>query len=359
MSDQSPQNTPAKPVPVTRNSAPRDGRDPNVKVPPSVLANSQRSEQLMKDRNDALAAAAAEANGEPPADGLKLTPVAPVVPQRTSVQDAPPAPAPASTPTQEELDKHAMKVRMERATKDNIRLSEEVNQLRSVMATMAAAPVAPVAPAPAELRAASLITPQEVADYGEEFLDVIGKKARESTLADIAALKQQIETLSRGVQATAQVTTEQAKDAMLRTLDEKLPEWRALNNDQNFISWLRLPDTYSGAIRQELLTSAYGQNNAARVLAFFNGFLSEEAAVSPASPPAPTPNGKVPLETLAAPSRARSAAANAPAEKPIITRAQIANFYTEVAAGKYRGRDEEKAQNEAAIFSANQEGRIR
>jgi hypothetical protein len=155
----------------------------------------------------------------------------------------------------------------------------------------------------------------------------------------------------------------QARDNMLGALDEKIPEWRDLNNDQNFLAWLRLPDPFSGAIRHDLLKAAYDQNQTARVQAFFQGFLAEEAAVAPANNAPPARPGaapaRVPLEQFAAPGRAKSAAANAPAEKPIITRAQVTAFYADVAAGKYRGREAEKDANEAAIFSATNEGRLR
>jgi hypothetical protein len=62
--------------------------------------------------------------------------------------------------------------------------------------------------------------------------------------------------------------------------------------------------------------------------------------------------------TLAAPGRAKSAAAAAPAEKPFFTSAQITRFYADVNSGKYRGREADKAKLEAQIFDAQREGRI-
>jgi hypothetical protein len=47
-----------------------------------------------------------------------------------------------------------------------------------------------------------------------------------------------------------------------------------------------------------------------------------------------------------------------PAEKPIYTTQDITRFYTEVAAGKWRGRDEERARIDADISRAQHEGRI-
>jgi hypothetical protein len=136
-----------------------------------------------------------------------------------------------------------------------------------------------------------------------------------------------------------------------------------LNSNSDFLDWLRLPDPYSGAIRHDMLKAAYAQGDARRVLAFFNGFLAEEAVVAPAGQEpdvSVTKVPKVPLASLAAPGRAKTAAsASAPAEKPIITRSQIAAFYADLAAGKYRGRDAEKNKAEAIIFEAQRDGRIR
>ena len=149
----------------------------------------------------------------------------------------------------------------------------------------------------------------------------------------------------------------------MSTLDEKLPNWRDLNTNEEFLSWLQLPDAYSGDIRHNMLKAAYAQGNAHRVLAFFNGFLAEEAAVAPAQGEpdySTTTVSKVPLQNFAAPGRAKTAAsASAPAEKLNISRAQVASFYADVAAGRYRGRDAEKNKLEAQIFEAQREGRIR
>lgn len=348
--------------------APSDMRDPDVKVPARVRAEAERAEALLRAQSGEEPPVNSET---PPAEepGITLAPMQPTnpTPQATTISDVPPPPAPAQPlqqgKTYTENDLNAMKARWERAEQASQRLSEEVTNLRNVIATMQTAPVAPPSATPPELQAQSLLTPQEIADYGPEFLDVVGKKAREIAGVEIASLKQQIDQLSNGFRATTQVTMEQARERMLSVLDEKLPEWRNLNTDEKFLSWLRLPDAFSGAIRHDLLKAAYEQNNAPRVQAFFQGFLAEEAATAPANVPptavSATQPTRVPLETFAAPGRAKSAAASAPAEKPIITRAQVTQFYADVAAGKYRGREEEKQANELAIFAATNEGRLR
>lgn len=119
-----------------------------------------------------------------------------------------------------------------------------------------------------------------------------------------------------------------------------------------------------------MLDAAYQAADAPRVLAFFTGFVNDEAIAAGNVAPAPTPEppqaprqAAVPLERLAAPGRARPAggsdAPNVPADKPTFTRKQISVFYNDVRRGAYAGREAEKAAREREIFSAQNEGRVR
>lgn len=255
----------------------------------------------------------------------------------------------------------SMKGRYDRAAEQLRALSEQVSSLQSVISTMQATKAAPSSDE-AEAAIERLITPEEENDYGPEFLKVVGKKAKEELLPLIKKYEAKIAQLEGQLQGVGGKIAQDARQQMLEQLEAKVPNWRDINRDETFLQWLQLPDTYSGAIRHELLKAAYERNDTPRVAAFFTGFLAEEAALAPeggetgrSEPPA-----KMSLEKLAAPGRAKSAAAtSAPAEKPIFTRAQIAKFYAEATAGKYRGREAERDRLEAQIFSAEREGRIR
>lgn len=365
---------------------PTGGVDPNVRIPAAVRASAARAEQILRqvkgedepgqegddknqDGNSDDTITIVEDEGKPK-DPKNAKPAK----AKADPKNQPPAPAAPVTPRGNESkvepgslehQLEAMKGRFEKANRENQRMSEEISNLHRVISTMQVN--TPATPAtPAELRAESLLTPEEIADYGEDFLKVVEKKAREIAAPEINSLKQKIENLEKGVRSSVELTNQSARDRMIASLDTDLPDWRELNRNPDFLQWLSLQDPFSGAIRHDLLKAAYEQNNTPRVKAFFNGFLTEEAAVAPARAPEPNPTpqqrGKVPLETFAAPGRAKSAAAglnNAPAEKPVITRAQVLKFYSDVAAGKYRGRDQEKNTLEAQIFEAENEGRIR
>jgi hypothetical protein len=163
----------------------------------------------------------------------------------------------------------------------------------------------------------------------------------------------------------------QQNKTMHQQMDALFSKWQQLNAYDPFIEWTMLPDPYSGVIRQKLMQKAWDEGDAHRVNAFFQGFLAEEAALNPAgagasaarAPAAPNGNGApaatppLALSALAAPGGARSAS-QGPAEKRTYTADDITRFYTEVAAGRWRGRDAERAEVDADIMRAQHEGRI-
>lgn len=239
-------------------------------------------------------------------------------------------------------------------------LNDVIASLRSEIDQLKTAPKpAPVSPTP-------LVTPQEEEEFGKELLDVVGKKAKEIATAQFAPVLGQYEEKIRQLEAqvgmVANTVGTNARDRMFSTLSERVPNWRELNTDEEFLGWLQEVDTYSGQVRQNLLDTAFKSNDAARVAAFFEGFRREAAATAPkaeTAKPAVTEPGKPSLKDFAAPGKASSAAPRGPAEKPIIARSDIAKFYADIAAGRYRGREAEQRAAEAQIFAAQQEGRIR
>jgi hypothetical protein len=233
------------------------------------------------------------------------------------------------------------------------RLQHQYNSMQDVVATLQARVADTPATAPVERP--RLVTPEEEQDYGEQLLSVVARRAREE-------MQPEIERLQSLVQQNVQVTAEQARSRMYSALDSSVPAWQQINAQKEFLDWLALPDVFSGARRMELLKAAFERNDATRVIAFFNGFLSDEAAVAPQTQPSPAAveqPQKVPLEKFAAPGGAKTAAPPAPVEKPIIATADITKFYSDVAAGHYRGREVEKDRLERMIFEAQAEGRIR
>ena len=352
--------------------------DPNTFIPPAVRRQAQLADAAFRAQRgeppptDAPSAETPSSVETPPAAPPDMPPSAEapqspplVFPSADTppIQVTPPV-TPQVTQTPDETWERryiSMEGRYKRAEQDILAMSSQLASMQSLIASMNARPVTDETPP--ELRPQSFLTPEEVSEYGAEFLGVVGKRAKEELSPEVQALKAQIARLENQMKGNVEQAKTRSILELETTMDQRLPQWRDINVLPSFHAWLALPDMYSGAIRHQLLNAAYTQGNTSRVLAFFKGFLDQEAALVPRGQE-PRSTGetaeRVSLEDFAAPGRAKTAAATmAPAEKPIITRAQISQFYADSAAGNYRGREAEKNRLEAMIFEAQREGRIR
>ena len=332
--------------------------DVNIAVPAAVRAAAARADAAFKIAYEPPAESPKDPVVEPVIEPDTIVAAAPVTPEVTATS-TPTEPAKIVAPVSDQTWEHkynSMKGRHDRVA-DQLRTSNDtLAHTRSLLAALQDTPAAP-----AELRAESLLKPQEVAEYGSEFLDVVGRKAQEQILPELTAVRAELASLRQTATSAETSRKRDARTSMHADLDRDIPDWKVINDDQNFLNWLALPDTYNNVIRQELLTAAYTACDARRVAAFFHGFLAEEAATAPRTivpdPTTPVPPvvPKVPLERFAAPGRAKAAAGNTPpVEKPSFTRQQITAFYADVNAGKFRGRDDEKNRIERDIFEAQQ-----
>ena len=120
-------------------------------------------------------------------------------------------------------------------------------------------------------RPVRVLTPQDEETYGRELLDVAKRAAIEATQADISALREETQRANERAQRAAE-------NEVRAELDRAVPNWREINNNPDFLAWLRLPDVYSNAIRQTLLTRAFTAASAPNVIAFFKGYLAEAQA---------------------------------------------------------------------------------
>lgn len=336
------------------NQAPENNIDPNVTVPPAVRAAAARSEELLrKSLGQDLPTEGSEGVEETPKEMTFEAPEAKEPPKET--QKEPPKETPKGNDADWEHKYNSMKGRYDREAQARQTMQSQLADMQRQLIELQAS-----RPAARDTQFERLITPDEEKDYGSEFLNVVGKKAKEEITPEIATLKEELAQIKgklSGVDSVIQMT---AREKMEQHLDGAVPNWRELNTDPEFNAWLDLPDVFSGGIRKQMLHAAYYRNDANRVAAFFKGFISDEAAVNPAKAGAgqSAQSTKVPLETFAAPGRAKTAAAPAPAEKPFFTRAQITAFYAAVNRGDFAGKDAEKQKIEQSIFEAQAAGRI-
>lgn len=348
-------------------SAPQN--DPNVKMPPAVAALAAAAAARQQAYIEGMGGQQQTPDAPDTPDTPQPEPAPQPVPQPQPAPQPEPEPQPAAAGSEEESWKNKYMSSQGRLEKANARLGEMAEQIASLQRSMQELQARDPAPAPAPAPATykKLITPEEETEFGTEFFDVVGRKAQEVIEPIVSAYEMRIQQIDQRVKGVNQTLAQDSRAKLEATMDRDLPAWRQINYQPEFLAWLKLPDPYSGVIRMDTLKAAFEQNDTPRVRNFFRGFLAEEAAVAPERvEPAPTPSpaaggtGQVTLDSLAAPGRAKTAAANgAPTEKPVFTRAQITQFYLDRSNGRFKGREAEAERIERQIFEAQGEGRIR
>lgn len=348
--------------------------DPEVFVPEPVRRAAANADAAMQAAN-APAEPAAPANAN---EFISIAPAAP--PQKlpgsvTTVGNTPPAepqqpPAPAQPEPNYEHMYQSMLGRHRQASEALIQANNRIEALEAMLASMRDMPASPSPQAAPQSPAQPLVTQKDIEEVGPDLIDLMRRISKEQMPASTLppTVLDEIKSLREQVAGTRQVVTTNARQDMHNKLDTEMPDWQAINHNPDFHAWLALPDAYSGVTRQKLLTEAYGQNNAARVLQFFRGFASELAATRPTDPSVIQPQPQVPsrpapsgptLAELAAPGRARVAAApTPPAEKQTIYTSDINAFYADVRKGAYRGREQLQQQLEAELHTAMRENRV-
>jgi hypothetical protein len=361
-------------VVVDQKPMPQKPVDPNTKMPDAVKRRAAAVDALYQQpqqptppdasvaRNESPAAPQATAQvpsppGDPPPPAVSSAPP-------TAEPQAPPEPPPAEPPPGAEPPddgapgswKHRYLAREGRHAKELAEIEDQMAQMGQELVRLQRMVQQPQnAPPPA------FLTEDDLRNFGPEMLDLAQRAARQVVVPEMQRLQSENEQLRENMARASKRTLDQA-------LDYAVPNWREVNRNPRFISWLRLPDVYSSAIRKELLDEATAAVDAPRVISFFRGFLKEEEATGhsnpeprTAQPAMPPREPAVPLASLAAPGRARPANGGDPSlppERPIYTRADLARIGRDWRQGVYRGREAEYQRLWEDIVAAGREGRV-
>jgi len=149
--------------------------------------------------------------------------------------------------------------------------NSEIERLQSVVTTTATAPDE----IKTDEAVQPLLTDEEREEYGTEFLDIVGRAAKENVSPEVATLKKQIDSLTNQLgQITGKVAA-QEQSVIDSQLDSLVPNWRDLNTNQDFITWLNQLDMRSGFTLYELMNKAYQRGDADVTASFFRDFLTE------------------------------------------------------------------------------------
>lgn len=385
----------------------RGAPDTSVQLPAAVKRAAERSEELAKQAAEAAKARPPNADApvnvaqpSPPANpGVTMARFDPNNPNPPGEPQMPP-PRPVSQalqqPTQTNQNQdppnwehqfNSLKGRYDRTEQDNRRLAGQIGDMQRLIAAMNA----PAQPAPQQRQQPQegsgvrftgpitgrpppkRVTEKEIADYGADLIDVMGRRAMEVAdgvlLPTIGQYEARLAQLERQIGGVRNAVEFDAQARMYQQLDKELPNWKQINSHPEFVGWLQMPDPLSGQIRHALLAEAYNSQQGNRVMEFFRRFLNEQASIGPTNGGGQPGNGpltassygttpQVNLMDLAAPGRAKTGQTQVTPDKPTFTVAEIKQFYTDSANGKYAGREDEYNRIQQDIFAAGREGRV-
>lgn len=248
-----------------------------------------------------------------------------------------------------------------RLHQQNRDMAQRVQQMEQLLASLSAQRQS--AAAPSQPVVDKLVTDKDVEEYGES-LDVMRKVSREELipvaqrLTEIESMLRQMQTnVVPQVQAVAQRQQMSAEQQFWADLAATVPNFREINSNEGFQSWLLEADPLTGITRQTYLDDAQRNLDARRVVNFFRTWLeiTGQAAVAQSTGTAATSE----LEKQVAPGRSRGAgAATSPNKAKTYRPTDIQKFFNDVRAGKYKGREQERDRIERDVFAAQREGRI-
>lgn len=333
-------------------------------IPPAVAAAAARASEIQAQLN----------GGNPP----------PVTPPGNPPPEPPPAPSPApspapppSEPTDAEIEAYLAQpsepgselARMQHALRSQIGRTKALKrQLDNAGRTVAPPVVAPLLQPVTDVP--DLELPAEAVEvYGADLINIMSQVANHAAAKTRAAVLKEV---APALQSVATTTIQQLQDNARNVVSQALAPWgrdfASVDEDPNFITWLKLTDRMSGVTRNELFLRAWHAGNADSLTAIMTTYLSEVAAAPQptpttpvGAPPAPTGRTVVPLETFAAPGRAPNPTpppSTQGVSKEVYTASAVKNFYEKKRRGEFVGHEAEVAETERLIAEASREGRI-
>jgi hypothetical protein len=244
----------------------------------------------------------------------------------------------------------------------NKELSGRLQQMEQLLATISAQQ-ATGRPAGAQPQIEPLVTDKDQEEYGES-LDVMRRVTREE-LIPVAQKIVQIERMLQQLQVNVvpqvkNLTHQQAMTAEQRfwmELASMVPNWKDINDDEDFKTWLLEVDPLTGISRQTILEDAQNTLDVRRVGNFFRSWL-EITGQANAAQNTRRHDAASELERQVTPGKGRSTGAPTGSNAKTYSPDDIKTFFNDVRQGKYKGREAERDRIERDIFAAQRENRI-
>jgi len=246
-----------------------------------------------------------------------------------------------------------------RLHQQNREMSSRVQQMEQLLASLSAQQTS----AQSQQIVEKIVTDKDVEEYGES-LDVMRKVSREELIpmeqrfTQMEQMFRQMQTnVVPQVQAVAQRQQVSAEQGFWAELTSVVPNFRQINDNDAFQSWLLSADPLTGITRQTYLDDAQRSLDAKRVANFFRAWLESTGQAAVAQSTGRAQNSE--LEKQVTPGRSRNTGTPATTNQGKMYSPQdIQKFFNDVRTGKYKGREPERDRIERDIFAAQRENRI-
>jgi hypothetical protein len=283
----------------------------------------------------------------PPQEAQVVPPNPPAV-QAEATQVQPPAPTPAAPPAPNEDWEHKYKTLQGVHNRHTADLKGRIGQLEDQLQHLLQQSRQPAA-APATSNAPE-VNSQDAEVFGQDLVEMVRRQADGLAGNTIRTLETRIAQLEQQLAGASAVASKTADEVFYERLTQLVPDWEAVNKDEDFLNWLAEIDPMYGQPRQQALTSAGNARDVTRVATVFNTYKG--------TVPEPPKQASRQQPQVSPRTSGNGANPQVPAGPQTITIQQVEAFYKDVQLGKYRGREEVMAREEAVINAALAENRI-
>lgn len=199
------------------------------------------------------------------------------------------------------------------------------------------------------------VDPRDVDAFGADLVGMVQRVVQASLAsvgakvdATVVSFEKRLAAAEQALRGTSETVAVTAEEMFFNRLSAAVPDWESVNADQRFLDWLGEVDPLMGQPRQAALDAAQKTLNAQRAVAVFQAFKATLPQTQKANP----------LDKQIAPKPSAPVAPTQQAPQ-VVEQSYITNFYSEMAKGKWRGREAEAKGIEDQINRAIAEGRVR
>lgn len=227
----------------------------------------------------------------------------------------------------------------------------ELDQMRALLAQVNQKPEKQDTPAQSKL-----VTEQDEETFGADHVELGRRIAAEVFEQKIGVVMERLAQLENSIGDVSAMSAKTSAELFDEALERQVPNWKTINVQPAFLTWLNEEEGFAGATRLSLLKDAYAKMDLQRTARFFKAFEALTVAEPVATATAATPVKNVAPFVSPGKSRSQSTPAAPQDQKKVWNRDAISKLYE----AKRNGRisQEEFDLQERDLFRAQNENRI-